>query len=173
MISANDTTILAMLSRYPDISIEEQNEYISKLEHEENIPLCLAVTGRVAREELTPSAKITFDEFSRWSVDKTRRTKTEQISDRYRQKENRTTLRMIQLHQQGKVSDEVMMMYGISGDLPDRRAYIGLTEMEKRALWEERMENRYGPRWRRHINTLPPMFCEAQFGTHNWRQEGF
>lgn len=174
MISTNDTTILAMLSRYPDISVTEQDEYISKIEHEENVPVCLAIMGRVTREELTPSARLTFDEFSRWSMDRTRRTRNEQMTDRYRNRENRTAIRMAQLHQQGKISDQVMMLYGISGDLPERRVYARLSDNEKLALWEERMELRLGPSWRRHIHNLPSMFQERQqTEIHNWRQEGF
>lgn len=173
LISTNDTTILAMLSRYPDISVAEQDEYISKIQYEENIPICLAVVGRISKEELTPSARGVFDEFSRWSVNRTRMFKNEQVSDRYRMKENRTAIRMAQLHQQGKISDQVMMLYGISGDLPERIVYAQLTETEKRELWEERMVSRLGPQWRRHVSNLPAIFCEIQHGTHNWLQEGF
>lgn len=162
-----------MLSRYPDIPIDEQDEYISKIEHEENVPICLAIMGRLDKENLTPSARITFEEFSRWSMNRTRRTYNEQISDRYRNKQNRTAIRMAQLHQQGKISDQVMLLYGISGDLPERRVYARLTEREKRTLWEDRMEMRFGPNWRNHVNNLPPMFQEQQFEIHNWRQEGF
>ena len=39
LISTNDTTILSMLSRYPDMPEDEADGYISKIEHEENIEL--------------------------------------------------------------------------------------------------------------------------------------
>lgn len=161
-----------MLSRYPDIPVSEQDEYISKIEFQENIPICMAVVGRISREDLTPSARNTFDEFSRWSENRTRRLKNEQISDRYRRKENKTSIRMAQLHQKGIISDEVMLLYGISGDLPERRVYAQLTESEKQVLWEDRMEQKLGPQWKRHIRNLPSMFCETK-GVHNWLQEGF
>jgi hypothetical protein len=173
LISTNDTTILAMLSRYPNISTEEQDEYISKIENEENVPLCLAVVGRVSREDLSVPAKRTFDEFTRWSMDRTNRTRNEQISDRLRMKQNRTAIRMAQLHQKGIISDQVMLLYGISGELPERQVYARLTEREKLAIWEERMGNRFGPDWRTHISTLPSMFREDRHSGHNWLQEGF
>ena len=173
MNSTNDTTILAMLSRYPDISVAEQDEYISKIEHEGNIPICLAVVGRISKEELNPSARDVFEQFSMWSADRTRRARNEQISDRHRMKQNRTAIRMTQLHQQGKISDQVMLLYGISGDLPERETYEQLDETEKRTLWEERISRRLGSQWRSRINNLPAMFCEIQHGTHNWIQEGF
>ena len=52
MTSTIDTTILTMLSRYPDIPRSEADEYINQIEHEENIPLCHAVIGRIDPEEL-------------------------------------------------------------------------------------------------------------------------
>lgn len=173
MISTNDTTILAMLSRYPDMPVPEQDECISKIEHKENVPICLAIMGRVTREELTSSARLTFDEFSRWSMDRTQRTRNEQMSDRHRNRQNRIAIRMAQLHQQGKISDQVMLLYGISGDLPERKFYAKLSDNEKLALWEERMELKLGPSWRRHINNLPTMFREVEQSGHNWLQEGF
>lgn len=168
----NDTTILAMLSRHPDIPREEQDEYISKIQHEENVPLCLAVLGRVPREDLTPSARQTFDEFSRWSSDRTRRMKNEQMTDRYRRRENRTAIKMSQLHERGIISDQVLMLYGISGDLPERHVYSQLTIEEKRELWEDRMERRFGPTWRTNIRSVPRMFQETH-GGHDWIREGF
>lgn len=174
MISTNDTTILAMLSRYPDIPAEEQDEYISKIEHEENIPLCLAVTGRLSVNELTPNARRTFNEFSRWSEDRTRRVKNEQLSDRHRRRQNRTAIRMTQLHEKGHISDEVLLMYGIQGELPERLAYVGLSNEEKRIMWEERIEGRLGPNWREHVRYVPPLLVkEKQCENVNWRRDGF
>ena len=172
MISTNDTTILTMLSRYPDMPAAEQDEHISKIQHEENIPICLAVVGRLSSEELTPSAKIVFDEFQRWSVNRTRRVRNEQVSDRLRNKENRMALKMANLHQRGKISDEILLLYGISGQLPEQRVYIRLSEEEKRAIWEERMQNRFGPNWRRYVSNLPTIFNTKQ-GAHDWLRQGF
>ncbi len=178
MISTNDTTILAMLSRYPNIPTEEADEYISKIEHEENVPLCHAVIGRIDPGELDEEARSTYDEFTRWSLDRTRRFRNEQIDDRRRQKENRTAIRMTQLHELGKISDEVMLLYGISGELPERQVLYNLSEEEKEAIWGERLERRFGPNWRRRFEGgrfALPTFLQRRVErfVHDWLKEGF
>ena len=175
MTSTVDTTILSVLSRYPNIPADEADEYIAKIEHEENVPLCHAVIGRIEPEELDDDTRRTFDEFTRWSLDRTRRFRNEQIEDRYRRKENRTAIRMTQLHEQGRISDDMMMLYGISGDLPERHVYIELSEEEKEALFGERMERRFGLDWRRRFSNLPTFLRRRMFvqEKHNWLKEGF
>lgn len=174
MTSTVDTTILSVLSRYPDIPADEADEYIAKIEHKENVPLCHAVIGRIKPDELNEDIRRTYDEFIRWSLDRTRRFRNEQIEDRYRRRENRTSIRMTQLHQQGRISDEMMLLYGISGDLPERHVYIELSEDEKKALFSERMERRFGLNWRRRFNNLPMLFQHRIFTQkHNWLKEGF
>ncbi len=175
-VSTNDTTILAMLSRYPDIPDEEADEYITGIEHEENVPICHAVIGRIPPEQLDPEARQVYQEFRRWSLDRTRRFRNEQVSARRRQQETRTTIRMTQLHERGVISRETMLLYGISGDLPDREVYMALTPEEKEALWEDRIERRFGPNWRVTFRTLGPIsFSGTQMirPVHDWRQEGF
>jgi hypothetical protein len=177
LISTNDTTILALLSRYPDIPTEEADEYISNIEHEENVPLCHAVIGRIEPEDLDDEARTTYDEFTRWSLDRTRRFRNEQIDTRQRQKENRTAIRMTQLHEQGLISNEVMLLYGISGVLPERSAYLNLSEEEKEAIWTEKMERRFGPNWRQRFEggQLLPSFLRKRVErfVHDWLKEGF
>ena len=177
MTSTIDTTILAMLSRYPDIPRAEADEYINQIEHEENIPLCHAVIGRIEPEELDDDARQTYNEFTRWSSDRTRSFRNEQTNARYRRKENRTGIRMAQLHQQGRISDEMMLLYGLSGDLPDRPSYISLNEEEKEALFSERMERRFGPNWRDRFDDLPRFLRRRTWiedpQSHNWLKEGF
>ena len=89
-------------------------------------------------------------------------------------RDERTVTRMIELHEQGLISDQVMMLYGISGDMPDRDFYKGLTTEEKRELWADRMEERLGENWRRRFENLPPLLQERiERITHNWLTEGF
>lgn len=179
MISANDTTILAVLSRFPDMSATEADEYIGKIQHEENVPICHAVLGRISPDELEGDARQTYEEFQRWSADRTRRVRNEEIDARRRRKETRLSLNMTRLHEQGLVSDQVMMLYGISGDLPERSNYFGLTDEEKERLWVERMERRFGPNWLDRFpsfRTSRPFFNrrgEYEAPLTNWRLEGF
>lgn len=176
MISANDTTILAMLSRYPDMPAEEANRYIDKIEHEENIPICHAVLGRISKEELSEDAKLTFEEFSLWSERRTRRVREEQWTARRRQKETNLALKMNLLHQRGIINDETLLLYGISGELPERGMYMSLTQEEKQAIWEERMENRFGPNWRNRFSNLRVRifdFNKKEYNKINWNKDGF
>lgn len=178
LISSNDTTILAMLSRYPDMSWEEADTYIQKIEHEENIPICNAVIGRIDKEDLSDDAKKVFEEFQMWSSRRTRRVCEEQWTARRRQKETSTAIRMTQLHEKGIISDEVMVLYGISGELPDRRMYMQLSTEEKQFLWEEKMESRLGPNWRsRFSNGVNNLYFfpknKLEYIKTNWNKFGF
>lgn len=169
MISTNDTTILAMLSRYPNMPPEEADSYIAKIEHEENIPICHAVIGRIDKSELDEDARETFTQFSVWSERRTRRTRDEQWTARRREKETRTSIRMNQLHDMGVISDEVMLLYGISGPLPEREMYSSMSQVEKEAMWRDRIESRFGP------TRLQFFRCRRTYevGKVNWQKEGF
>lgn len=175
MTSPNDTTILAMLSRYPDMSPEEADGYISKIEHVENVAVCHAVLGRIDRTELNEDARQTFDEFQRWSRSRTRRTREEQWTSRERRRETKLALKMNALFERGVITESVLMMYGISGDLPDRERYMLLSPEEKEAMWAERMEMRLGPNWRSRIthSAVPADFHRREITKTNWLKEGF
>lgn len=163
-----------MLSRYPDMPGDEADEYISKIEHEENVPVCHAVIGRIDKDQLNEEARQTFEEFQRWSLDRTRRVRQEQWSARQRRKETRLALRMNELHQKGVVSEQMLLMYGISGPLPEREMYMAMTPEEKEALWSQRMESRFGPNWRHRFRNLPAfMQRRIEASQVNWRVEGF
>jgi len=173
LISTNDTTILAMLSRFPDISPEEADEHISKIEFEENVAVCHAVIGRISPDELSGDARQTYNEFHRWSMDRTRRFRNEQLTARQQGKRTRESIRLTQLHQRGLVSDEFMLLYGIQGELPERNLYYRLSDEEKQAIFAERMENRFGPNWRRRFRNLPAFLKEIDNAKINWLEEGF
>lgn len=162
-----------MLSRYPDLPPREIDEHIENIENEENISVCYAVVGRIDPAELNPSARRTYEEFHRWSMDKTRRFRGEQINARQRSRETREAIRLTQLHLQGKVSDEFMLMYGIQGELPEMSTYYNLTDEEKLAVWNEKMERRLGPNWRRRFRRVPTFMKEIEPSNHNWKIEGF
>lgn len=179
MNSYNDTTILAMLSRYPEMDNEEADKFIAKIEHEENVPICYAVLGRISPDELESDARQTFNEFKDWAERRTQRTREEQWTARRRQQETDLSRRMNQLHQQGIINDQTMLMYGISGDLPERSMYFSLSPEQKQAIWEEKMSNRFGPNWRnvvsRNVTRLLVFHKEKplQSSKVNWAKEGF
>lgn len=177
MISSKDSTILAMLSRYPNIPTEEADLYISKIEHEDNVPICHAVIGRIRREELSEDAKLVFDEFQTWSANRTLRTQQEQWNARRRNKENKLVLKMINLHRLGVIDDSILALYGISGNMPDVNYYRTLNADQKRAIWEQRMESRFGPNWRDLISSsnFIPISSDIIIKPSkvNWEKQGF
>ena len=179
MISTNDTTIIAMLSKYPNMPSEEADDYISKIENEENIMLCYAVIGRISRSELSEEAQQTYDEFQNWSQQRTQRVREEQWNARKRREETQLGLNMNRLFEKGMIGEETLLLYGISGTLPDRNVYFGMSPEEKQNLWEEKMLNRFGPNWKDRFseNTLrlsifnsKRLNCKKKV---DWKHEGF
>lgn len=142
LTSANDTSILALLSRYPSMPANEADQHIARIEYEENVPICLAVLGRISPETLNPDVQQVCHEFIRWSQDRTRRFRNEIIANRYLQREDRIANRLQTMYEEGRISEELLILYGISGDLPELHVYHALTDEEKAALWESRMERR-------------------------------
>jgi hypothetical protein len=160
------------------MSWEEADTYIQKIENEENIPICNAVIGRIDKEDLSDNAREVYEEFQLWSNRRTQRIREEQWTARKRQQETAMGIRMSQLHEQGIITDEVMALYGISGDLPERRMYVGLSIEEKQSLWEERMENRLGPNWRDRFSNGVNNLCfftnkKIEYIKTNWTKFGF
>lgn len=96
-----------------------------------------------------------------------------------RRRQETMGLKMIQLHEQGLISDQVLLMYGISGDLPERDAYNTMSSEEKERLWHERIKSRLGPNWMERFSgrNLPlPIFPKRRFETRpliSWKHDGF
>lgn len=169
---------MAMLSRYPTMPAEEADTYIAKIEHPQNVAVCHAMLGRIRKEELDDDAKLTFDEFQRWSAARTRRTRNEQLSARYRREETPLAAKMKRLHEKGIIDDSTLLLFGISGDLPERRVWVEMTTEEKEALWAQRLEGRFGPNWRELVRelsggTLFRFVTRQRRNEVNWLKEGF
>jgi hypothetical protein len=178
-LNSNDKAILAVMARFPDMPIEEANEYIERIDDDNNIPVCYALLGRIGAEMLGQEARQVFDEFQRWSQDRAQRIRNEQGNARKRRLETRLALKMIEWHERGRISDQTLLMYGISGALPERNTYMAMSPAEKERLWADRMENRFGPNWVERFSNrnlpLPTMFKGRQREpSHiNWSREGF
>ena len=92
-----------MLSRFPQMPAEEADQYIAQIEHEENIPLCHAVLGRISPDEMEEDARQTYVEFMRWAEDRTRRFRNERQYRRQLDQEDTIAARLLELRQQGRV----------------------------------------------------------------------
>lgn len=73
---------------------------------------------------------------------------------------------LIKSKNDGLIPEYVLILYGISGDLPEITEYSKLTEVERREFWESRMRNRYGDYWRKHFSKLPLIFGKKEI---NWK----
>jgi hypothetical protein len=155
--------------------VEEAKTYISKIENEENIPICEAVVGILPEEQLSQESLRVYREFMRWSENRAARTQTEQWTARKRKKQTDLSIKMNDLHSRGIISDEVMILYGISGPLPERRMYADLAADKKQAIWEEKMSNTFGPHWRSRftVNVTTCKEFDIEETNHNWIKEGF
>ena len=111
--------------------------------------------------------------------EKERLEKEERFRRAERRRERRTAERMSTFHESGVISDEIMVLYGVSGDMPDRDAYRSMSPEAREALWTERMERKLGVNWRerfRRRQFVLPTFLQkgvAEYFTHNWLKEGF
>lgn len=88
-------------------------------------------------------------------------------------RQDKIAKKIAQLHSTGKISDEIMLLYGISGDLPDRREFNQLSDQEKLNFWEERLQNRFGSTWRSEVRNIPEFLKEIRKIDHKWANEGF
>lgn len=85
---------------------------------------------------------------------------------------------MTQLHQRGLITDAALMLYGISGPLPDAEEYSRLTVAQKNNIWHERMERKLGPDWLSRLQNLSvplPVVEEVRFTPEpaDWLRDGF
>ena len=83
---------------------------------------------------------------------------------------------VIRMHERGQISDEALLLYGISGDLPELHVIMDMTPRQRVAMWSERLDDRLGQDWRERLRrrglTLPT-FLQMVEKNHNWLKEGF
>jgi hypothetical protein len=177
LISNNDATILTMFTRYPDISDQEADLYLAKMDSEESKLVGEALLGRKERKDLDDGVRAIYDIYKNWSDDRTQRLRNEEIVARHNKKETDLSLKLNRLHQKGLINDEVMVLYGISGPLPDRMQTARMTQNEKIAMAQQRMEGKFGPNWRERFRSMNiPLITSKIVNISrgiNWAEEGF
>jgi len=141
--SVNDTTIIHMFLTNPDLSVQEQNSNLLKLENPYNVELCEAILGRIRPEDLIDELKKEYYELKHWAQFKKTKIKQEQIENRKKNKQNKFAERLLKLYRQGRVSEEVLLLYGISGNLPEKSVYQEMTAEERRDFWNQRSRENF------------------------------
>jgi hypothetical protein len=183
LISPLDASIIAVICKYPDMSDEELHRYMDRLENPANKNLCLALLGRINPDTLDENAQQELEEIKGWHLSGVLRRRNEQINARHNNRETQMSQKMISMRERGLISEETLILYGISGPIPERhptrdREY---THEEKLAELHGRMERRFGIRWRERFSRLPAWlaiedpswFSQHNLGKVNWMKEGF
>jgi len=174
LISPNDTSILAAIKVYPDMDQDEINTYIDKLDQEEIVPVARAVAGQISPNDLNSQSQQIYDEFMNWSNNRIDMIRNEEQMARLRRQETRRSNKMLDLKNKGLISEETLILYGISGPLPEREVYLNMTDIDKERLWINRMTRRFGHNWEDRLNIQPDFFKKKiERITHNWLKEGF
>jgi len=183
LISPKDASVIAVICKYPDMSDEDLHRYMDLLENPANKKLVLALLGRINPDTLDENAQQELEEIKGWHLAGVLRRRNEQINARYQNRETRMAQKMLSMRERGVISEETLILYGISGPIPERhptrdREY---THEEKLAELHGRMERRFGIRWRERFSRLPEWlaiedpswFRKHDLGKVNWMKDGF
>lgn len=165
------------------MSDEDLHRYMDLLENPANKKLVLALLGRINPDTLDENAQQELEEIKGWHLAGVLRRRNEQINARYQNRETRMAQKMLSMRERGVISEETLILYGISGPIPERhptrdREY---THEEKLAELHGRMERRFGIRWRERFSRLPEWlaiedpswFRKHDLGKVNWMKDGF
>jgi len=173
MISTRDMSVVAAICKYPDLSEEEKDALLNNVEDQRYIPICSVILGRQERSSLSEIELQVLAEIESWSNYRTMRINAEQRAARYRGEPTQMAKNLIRMRDRGQISEKTLIMYGISGDLPDRAIYHALSQEEKRNLWENRLASRFGTSWRSCFTTVPSIFNYEEQVSEQWLTEGF
>lgn len=175
-LSINDNTIMWAICQYPDLKFQEKEEMITKIKNPHAQKVAKALAGLIPLNELSEQERIDLIDWETRRNRKQNRIRNEQIQTRYNN-ESPTNLarKLLSMRDKGQITDETLILYGISGDLPVRTTYNQMTSKEKRQIWENRMKNRYGVTWREYFNTIPSIFEDdvREEIINEWMKEGF
>lgn len=175
-LSPNDKSIIGAICHYPDMKVEEKQKLINKLNNHDLIKITEALAGIKNMSELNAEERSQLIELETWRDDKRTRIKNEQIEARRRSNEpNAFAKKLIEMKNRGLISDDYLFLYGVSGSLPVRSTYAQMTQEERKQIWETRMVNRYGIRWRSYFNSVPVIFEDSSdlMLDDEWIKEGF
>jgi len=175
-LSPNDRSIIGAICHYPDMKKIEKEGMIKKLHDRRLVNIVSALAGLKTLEELSTSERNQLIEMETWRNSKRDRLRNEEIHARRNSSEPSPFARkLLDLRSRGQVTEETLILYGVSGDLPVRRTYNQMTKQEQRRIWEERMIDRYGVTWREYFRTIPSIFEDdvREEIIDEWMKEGF
>lgn len=99
------------------------------------------------------------------------RMKNEEIAARRQERETRRGTKLMEMYRKGLIQQEVLILYGISGELPPRESMQTADERESvKQMFRDRMRTRFGSSWE---GRLPVFWISERIGLHDWLKEGF
>jgi hypothetical protein len=83
---------------------------------------------------------------------------------------------MFEMHQNGEISDEALLLYGMSGEVPDPKWLCNLEDHEREKFWNKKMSKRLGENWRERFRSLPDFLRRVVVSSRlipKWSRDGF
>lgn len=142
MSVANDNAILAILSQYPNMDVEDANLYIGKIEDDRYAMVAKVIVGQIDISELDEQAGYIYSEIKFWYTRKQEQIQAEQRTARRRGQKTPLAKKMLAAYEQGRIPIEMLMLYGISGDLPQLETYSDMNQEEREVYWRSRISGR-------------------------------
>jgi hypothetical protein len=162
-MSPKDSSTIAVICAYPDIDDNELNMLLESLETEKSKRICRSI---VRNEPILPEDEDDTHRLRCWRNNKQMRIRNEQRNARYKSNETSMAARLKKLNQEGKISDQALLLYGISGNLPERDMYANWDADEREKYWQDRYLSRMGTCWKETIVRQGPEKVA-------WAKEGF
>jgi hypothetical protein len=101
------------------------------------------------------------------------RTRIEETSAPLDWTETPLTRNMLRLRQLGKISEETLFIYGISGDLP-KIAKNAEESARIKEIFRERLRRRFGVRWKNlFVQRIDWLYSDDVKAIETWLKEGF
>jgi hypothetical protein len=162
-----------LILAYPDMQVTERDQLFTQLHDTSLKNICLVALGELDIEVLDEPDRSCAIELAREAKARIERIRQQQIKARRENVMTPLAEKLTRLHRQGKVPEKMLIIYGVSGTIPFRHPVENrnLTYEEKVAVLQQRMERRFGVRWRERFHELPEWLGGGE--KTNWVNEGF
>lgn len=155
-MSPRDASIMAVICRFVDMNDEEVDDLLDKLEDQSQRNVALAIAGQVDPKELTEDELAAVAEYKKVNAEKTTRLKREEIKARRNGDLTSMAKNLLNLFEQGKITQNMLLIYGVQGEIPVRHpAGPELTHDQRVARLRDRMGQRLGEDWEEKVGTVP------------------
>lgn len=178
-MSPTDASIIAIICKFTSMERTEINLLLDKLEDQSNRKIGLALSGLISDAELSENEMSTVIEIRSSNSEKIARLRREEISSRRQGNISPMARNLLNLFDQGKISQNMLLIYGVQGEIPDRHPVIArsLTKTEKSVILRKRMQHRFGDDWEQKIgHFIPPwlrLHKEKTIKPVDWSKDGF